>query len=155
MEEVTRRCPEGYFVQRFKAPLKRVMSDGVCHFKPLKGKVVYCQLINSPNFAKHRGYVLDMGVPVSRYVPPSSAMVATMTSTTSTTPSSSMSVTTTGTCIDLTQDEPVFETLTQQAIRSSHNPEVSGLWEDYFIDDSVGAGGGGGGAGGFFAEEEN
>ena len=41
MEEVTRRCPEGYFVQRFKAPLKRVMSDGVCHFKPPKGKIVY------------------------------------------------------------------------------------------------------------------
>jgi hypothetical protein len=152
MEEVTRRCPEGYFVQRFKAPLERVMSDGVCHFKPLKGKVVYCQLINSPNFAKHRGYVLDMDVPVSRYVPPSSAMVATMPTTTN--------VTTTGTCIDLTQDDPPqtftqYDTLSQYPVRSSHNPEVSGLWEDYFIDDSVGAGGGGGGAGGFFAEEEN
>ena len=66
-----------------------------------------------------------------------------------------MSVTTTGTCIDLTQDEPVFETLTQQAIRSSHNPDMSGLWDSDFIDDILGAGGGVGGGGGFFAEEEN
>jgi hypothetical protein len=42
-------------------------------------------------------------------------------------------------------------TLTQHAIRSCTNPEVSGLWEDDFIDDYIRAGGGGGG---FFAEDE-
>ena len=111
------------------------MSDGVCHFKPQKGKVVYCQHINEPNFPTYRGYLCDMEVPVSRYVPPSSPMVTTMQATSSSAPIASG-------FIDLTQED---ETLSQRMIRRSHNPEVAGLWEEE----------GSGGGGGFFAEDEN
>ena len=123
MDEVTRRCPEGYFVQRFKAPLQKVMSDGVCHFKPLKGKVVYCQLINSPGFAKHRGYFLDMGVSRNRYVPPSDAMVPTMP-----VPPSTAQAQSPVKCIDLTQDDP--SNTSARVYSLFDNPEDGNFWED-------------------------
>ena len=138
MEEVKRRCPDGYFVQRFKAPLKRVMSDGVCHFKPLKGKVVYCQLINSPGFAKHRGYFLDMGVSRNRYVPPGDAMVTTMSEQVSGSSSSSAQAQSSVKCIDLTQDDPL--NTSRKVYSLFDNPEEGNFWDSAFVEDVVGGG---------------